>query len=222
MEGSVNSITRSQASERLLESAHYIFSHGIDDLALLVVVGSVLTGAHEELDFKAVANDVDHPLSGVFSADDKAGFSKWFNFLKHGVRGPRSLGEELDITFLGEGVGRDVYLFGLIWQAATFHVAAYETTSDLIEAVLLMGHTLFAYDESDEGFSASDQDFLEAHIRQLSRQWYSRHERAVENGVDLNKAKKDLRDSFVTPVADMLTSMPKRPLSNKVNRKRGK
>lgn len=189
-----------------------MFASGIDDLALLAVIGSVLTGAFEELDIQTANNSDESPLKDFFDKD-KDGFSKWFNFLKHGARGPRSPGDEFDFSFLGEQPDRDVNLFGLIWQASLYHLSAYECSTELIDTILIMGNLLWGYE--DEEINQKDNTILRENIKKIAGSWYSRHERAKESGVDIVEAQATLRESFAGPVAQMLSTFPKRPIRNR-------
>lgn len=210
-------VTRTQASSRLIEAAHRMFADSSDDLALLAVVGAALTGAFEELDIKALNAADEHPLKGFF-AKDNDGFSRWFNFLKHGSRGARSPGDQFDFSFLGEQPERDLHLFGLIWQAALYHLSAYEESSELIDSVLLVGNVLWGYE--DDEWAAGDKSVFEGNIRGLAKAWYSRHERADVNGIDLALSQQTARDAFSGPVAGLLRSVPKMPIRNRSAKKR--
>lgn len=203
-------VTRAEASRRLLEAAHHIFANSIDDLALLATVGSVLTGAHEELDFAPITSDASHPLHGMIGPGDRELFALWFNFLKHGARDVKSPGE-LDFAFLGEEPERDAHLYSLIWKAALHHIAAYETTSELIDAILLTGFTLLAFDDGDEDFDPEAHAFLTKNIRNIAAQWYSRHARAETNGIDLAAADGNAWAAVSSHITTLFASMPKKP-----------
>ncbi len=174
-----------------------MFSKNIDDLALLAVIGAVHTAAYEEL--KLDESDDEQPLNKLFSKEDKKTVDMWFNFLKHGSRGPRSLGDEMDISGL-VGDDKDILLFANLWKATLVHVAAYEKRTELIDLILTLGGQMaLCDDEQDEFESPEDQDFICNKIRWMCDQWYSRHERAKENNVDSKAALKELDEGICSP-----------------------
>jgi hypothetical protein len=211
-----NIVTRAEASKRLVEASHKMFANGIDDLALLAVLGSILTAAFEELDTKTVKVG-EHPLNGFFDAE-KDGFARWFNFLKHGAKGARSPGPDFDFSFLGDQSDRDEILFALIWRATLYHLSAYECSSELINAILITGQALWGDDEEEE--IRENNHVLHENIRRIARDWYSRNKRAEANGVDVAQADAEVSELFAGPVAAMLGTHPKLPDRNRKDRKR--
>jgi hypothetical protein len=204
-------LTRATASRRLIEAAHRMYADQVDDVAVLTVVGAVMTGALEEIEPDVLKGKSDHPIAEFFDGA-KEQFSHWFNFLKHGSRGPRSPGDELDFSFLGEGVYRDEVLFGYLWQSALYHVAAYEESTELIDSIILRGYALFAFGEDETDEEEASQ--LRRLLRQLALTWYSREERATANGIDREDSRRQVLE-IVGPIAKLLMVSPKRPVRNK-------
>lgn len=210
-------ITRSETSIRLIEAAHHMFSKNIDDLALLTVVGAVHTAAYEELKLDETEGDANQVLRGMFSKQDKQTVDIWFNFLKHGSRGPRSLGDEMDISALVDEE-KDLLLFGNLWKATIVHVAAYEKRTELIDIILTLGQATFVDDEEVYD-PPDDKDFFGKNIRWVCDQWYSREDRARENNVDSKKAHQELDGMLCSPLESLLSTVPKQPVRNRQQRR---
>lgn len=71
----------------------------------------MIIASAEELHLEELELQESNPFGIVLSQEIKNQIAKWFNFLKHGARGPRSPGEECDFYFLANEEERDILLF---------------------------------------------------------------------------------------------------------------